>query len=57
MVGHENLTGYRENVTGVMRNLKGVHKTLKSQFLYHIYPVHFKRINFLIESKTNLISL
>jgi hypothetical protein len=28
--------------------LKGGHKTLTSQFLYHIFPVHFERVNFLV---------
>jgi ABC-type protease/lipase transport system fused ATPase/permease subunit len=32
----------------VMGNLKGGHKTLTSQFLYHILPVHFERVYFLV---------
>jgi hypothetical protein len=31
-----------------MRNLKGGHKTLMFQFLCHIFPVHFERVNFLV---------
>jgi hypothetical protein len=27
-------------------NLKGDQKTLTSQFFYHIFPVHFERVNF-----------
>jgi hypothetical protein len=41
--------GWSRNHNGcVMRNLKGGHKTLTSQFLYHIFAVHFERVNFLV---------
>ncbi len=39
--------GWSRNYNGcVMRNLKGGHKTLTSQFLYHIFAVHFERETF-----------
>ncbi len=38
----------RGHIGCVMANLKGDHKTLMSQFLYHIFTVHFERLNFLV---------
>jgi hypothetical protein len=41
--------GWSRNHNGcVMRNLKGGHKTLTSQFLCHIFPVHYEWVNFLV---------
>jgi hypothetical protein len=44
----------REHNCCVMRNLKGGHRILKSQFLFHIFAVHFERSTFEL-SKYNSI--
>ncbi len=46
IVGHENIKYDDENITGDYEAIKGDHKTLTSQFLYHIFAVHFGRVNF-----------
>jgi hypothetical protein len=36
-----------------MGNFKCSQKTLISQFLYHIFPVNFERVNFLVSYDTS----
>jgi hypothetical protein len=53
--GHENKTGdhediasNHENISGVLWEILRVVTGLQCKFLYHIFPVHFERVNFLV---------